>query len=240
MKKFIKILNCCLLIALCFFCMSQVNAKEDDMFNINDIDLYNETNKYDYHGLQEKNSERYYMDKRNDNIVSEKEPLITVLTHGLNGNASHWSNKSGSFCYVKDSLIDRLSSICDCNVYVVKVTDFKQLEIYDFTEIHNQARSTQINLRYDTNNKSIKKDHITDISKHSIVIFEATRDAKNGTNDEVYTEFNYAISRIVYDVKKLNNDVLPKINLIGHSRGGITNMQYALDHPDLVDSIYSL
>ena len=38
----------------------------------------------------------------------------------------------------------------------------------------------------------------------------------------------------------MNNNKLPKINLIGHSRGGITNMQYALDHPDLVASIYSL
>ena len=84
----------------------------------------------------------------------------------------------------------------------------------------------------------IETNHITDISRHSIVIFEAF--SSGGINDEVYTEFNYAISRIVHDIRVVNDGLLPKMNLIGHSRGGITNMQYALDHPDLVHSIYSL
>ncbi|MBR2322821.1 MAG: alpha/beta fold hydrolase [Clostridia bacterium] len=56
----------------------------------------------------------------------------------------------------------------------------------------------------------------------------------------MYEEFNYMLSKIVYDVKQLNNGVLPKINLIGHSRGGITNLMYALDHPDMVASMFSI
>ena len=48
------------------------------------------------------------------------------------------------------------------------------------------------------------------------------------------------LSKIVYDVKELNGGILPKVNLIGHSRGGLTNLQYALDHPDLVDSLISI
>ena len=48
------------------------------------------------------------------------------------------------------------------------------------------------------------------------------------------------LSKIVYDVKFLNGGELPKINLIGHSRGGLTNLQYALDHPDLVAGLYSM
>lgn len=47
------------------------------------------------------------------------------------------------------------------------------------------------------------------------------------------------MSEVVLQVKNLNNGILPRINLIGHSRGGITNMQYALDHPDMVASLYS-
>ena len=47
-------------------------------------------------------------------------------------------------------------------------------------------------------------------------------------------------SYVINDIKNLKGGVLPKVNLIGHSRGGLTNMQYALDHPDIVDSIYSL
>lgn len=46
------------------------------------------------------------------------------------------------------------------------------------------------------------------------------------------------LSKIVYDVKTVTG-FLPKINLIGHSRGGITNLQYALDHPDMVASLIS-
>ena len=33
---------------------------------------------------------------------------------------------------------------------------------------------------------------------------------------------------------------LPTYNLIGHSRGGITNLQYAMAHPNNVASIYSM
>ena len=43
----------------------------------------------------------------------------------------------------------------------------------------------------------------------------------------------------MYQVKVANGGVLPKLNLIGHSRGGLTNMQYALDHPQMIDSMYS-
>ena len=43
----------------------------------------------------------------------------------------------------------------------------------------------------------------------------------------------------MYQVKITNGGVLPKLNLIGHSLGGLTNMQYALDHPQMIDSMYS-
>lgn len=79
---------------------------------------------------------------------------------------------------------------------------------------------------------------ITDISKHIVVVFETP--GSDESNDNVYYQFNYVISRIVYDVKILNEKKLPKLNLIGHSRGGLTNMQYALDHPDLVASLVSI
>ena len=59
-------------------------------------------------------------------------------------------------------------------------------------------------------------------------------------NYKVYEEFNYMLSKILYDVKELNTGILPKINLIGHSRGGLINLMYALDHPKLVKSIFSL
>lgn len=170
-------------------------------------ELYSCTNTYNYNPEFETNSSRYNLSRKNDNIVDNK-PLLTVFTHGLGGDASHWSNNNNNFAYVNSSLITRIAKTTDCNIHWVYFDENKELKI-------------------------------ADISKHSIVVFQASSTATNGTNDEVYSEFNYAISKIVYDIKVLNNNKLPKMNLIGHFRGGITNMQYALDHPDLVDSIYS-
>ena len=33
---------------------------------------------------------------------------------------------------------------------------------------------------------------------------------------------------------------IPRINMIGHSGGGILNMEYAIEHPNIVDSLYSI
>ena len=37
-------------------------------------------------------SGRYDMSYRNDNVVDNGDPLITFITHGLNGSAGNWSN----------------------------------------------------------------------------------------------------------------------------------------------------
>ena len=79
---------------------------------------------------------------------------------------------------------------------------------------------------------------IDSISSHIVVVFQASN--PTASNQRVYEELNYTIDKIVYDVKYLNDGVLPKINLIGHSRGGLTAMQYALEHPYLVDSLFTL
>lgn len=160
---------------------------------------------------------------------------MTVLTPGLGSNASVWSLKHGTFTYCEDSLITRLSSISNngANIYWY-IVENNTLRIYD---LGTQTQEIKLGLRtsYSRTN-SINK--ISDTSKPIIILFES--DKRNEYNNNVYEDFNYAISKAVYDIKILSNGVLPKINLIGHSRGGITNLQYALDHPELVDSIYSI
>lgn len=237
-----KIIKCSIFLVVLFLGLAVITfkgyAKDDIDLSIDSEDLYNLTNTYKYNPNYQKNSSRYYIkEDKNGSVVDEGEPLITVFTHGLGGDASHWSNLDGSFAYTKDSLITRLSAQIDSNVYLVKVGNENNLKIYDLTE-EIKERKKENNFKF-TISKNNEISNIVDISRHSIIVFEASYDAANGTNEEVYTEFNYSISRIVYDVKKLNDGKLPKINLIGHSRGGITNLQYALDHPNLVDSIYS-
>ncbi|VEU80832.1 alpha/beta fold hydrolase [Haploplasma axanthum] len=237
MKKIISGLIACFI--LMFFLVNvtrSVNALEMKRFNIGDKELYNETNTYTYKDSYQPNEDRYDFNSKTNIVVDDNEPLLTVFTHGLQGSASHWSNNENSlFSYSKDSIITRMAKITDSNIYWVKIDG--QMEIRDITdELYDSLRASHTHTNY--SGKIVR--NITDISKHSIILFEASETATAGRNDAVYDEFNYAISQLVYDIRVLNNGLLPKINLIGHSRGGITNMQYALDHPDLVHSMYSL
>ena len=64
--------------------------------------------------------------------------------------------------------------------------------------------------------------------------------------DELELMTNYIIYTYMYKYYQAfsNNPFfqleIPRINMIGHSRGGIINMQYAIEHPDIVDSLYSI
>ena len=209
--------------------------------------LYNETNTYNYKGdntitnPSEKSRFEYFntdAGTKNSNIVSTEVPQITVLTHGLNGNASHWSNNSYGFAYDEDSLFMRIDEELSKNggkgahLYWAKMNKTNSFYLYDLKTKPNDKSVYENNVDRITS--------ITEISKHIVIIFEATYSSSNGYNYQVYEEFNYMLSKIIYDVKIANGGVLPKVNLIGHSRGGLTNLQYALDHPDLVASMFSM
>ena len=79
---------------------------------------------------------------------------------------------------------------------------------------------------------------IDEVNCHIIVLFNP-KDA-SGSNQQIYEQFNYVADKIVYDVKIANGGYLPKVNLVAHSRGGLTAMQYALDHPYIVDSMITI
>lgn len=79
-----------------------------------------------------------------------------------------------------------------------------------------------------------------DLQKHIIIVFEPTATAAEDINNVVYAQFKYTLNTIVHDIAYLTGGIYPKINLIGHSRGGLTNMQYALEYPFLVDGLFSL
>lgn len=242
MKKFLSfLLLLSVILSVQLFSKRVVFALDLTDLSITNEELYNATNTYKYKPNHQQNGARYDLTKKDaSKKVSDEKPLMTVFTHGLGGDASHWSNDGKRFAYSNDSLITRLAKTIDSNIYWVKYETPTEFKIIDISEAVYNGIDTGIVTNYESLSGQSEKDKITDISKHTIVVFNASYDATSGRNDGVYTEFNYAISRIVYDISQVNNGVLPTMNLIGHSRGGITNMQYALDHPDLVHSIYSL
>lgn len=248
LKVFYIMLTFCIFLSFIFL-YAIVNAstvEEWVNYSINDIELYNKTNTYNYSKVESGNKPNQYYNMtssgKNNEVVTTQSPQITVLTPGLNSGASVWSNSFGKFNYDSESLISRLESLVDCYVYWYRVDRYGNLKIYNISAQNENIKKGKMKNEYEKLGyevyDEVKNFRITDNSKHIIILFET--DLNEGYNDIVYEHFNFAISKAVYDLRYLNNGVLPKINLIGHSRGGITNLQYALDHPDLVASMFSL
>ena len=176
---------------------------------------------------------RYNLSSRdNSKIISDDPPQVTFLTHGLGGTAGHWSNNgvTADFSYSENSIIELLKQKAECNVYVAYVNEgftvnfFKILENVENSEITYTKEEI---------------DKITDNTRHSIVVLDAFQ--PYASNDFVYAQLDKVASTVVTWLAELDaNHELPRVNLIGHSRGGITNLQYAMDHPDIVDSVFSI
>lgn len=119
MKKVISLLiSLAAIVTLFFFSTSNVYAQNDNS------NFYDSSNTYEYNPNYEANSSRYFMDSKIASAnVDSGEPLLTVFTHGLGVDASHWSNNGvdDDFSYSKDSLITKMAKMVDSNVYYAKV-----------------------------------------------------------------------------------------------------------------------
>ena len=206
-------------------------------------ELFNATNTYNYipivDGEENVRTHEFYntsIPNNNINKVRNSAAQITVLTHGLGGDASHFSNNGNSlYSHNENSIVARLNEEIKKNtgnyadIYIAKMKSTSSFELYYVNNCEN----------VDLDNITISPTRmITDISKDIIILFNSCNE--NSYNYIVYQELNYMLSKIVYDVKILNNGFLPKINLIGHSRGGLTNLQYVLDHPKMIDKVFSI
>ena len=229
------------------FAAEQTDAEADFFSNANTYDAIvelkevakvNENDPVVYY-----QSVRYDMDhKRSGVMVSDDAPQVTFITHGLGGNASHWSNGSenGNWDFVPSSgsIFDLLQQKADCNLYLA-IMDVENTLIGDKRVEQFSVKLYELEKDSYIYNEDNLLTSLTDNSKHSVIIFQAHNPSQS--NDYVYTQFNIMASKVVSDLQALDpSHELPRVNLIGHSRGGLTNLQYALDHPDLVDSILSM
>ena len=212
-------------------------------------------------------SESYPYELIEKNNVDVSNPLLTVLVHGHGSDASAWSNsvefydpndsqdniyleKYKRFAYDPESIIEQLRRISNANVYYAEMKSTNSFVLYKINDLSENYENVKEN--FNTNNENNEEfldsiyylenkeviRQITDISKHTIVVFNSI--TETSSNKIEYDSLNYMIDKIVYDIKLLNNNKLPKINLITHSRGGLTALQYAMDHPKLVDSVFTI
>ena len=166
----------------------------------------------------------------------DSSPTITVLTHGLNASDFHWSNDYNVYggtelAYNSSSLINKIYEKLDgqMTLYVAKGTNNEGA--YDF-DLYKYSYADYVNATGGTITSVLD-----DVSKHIVIVINSGKADKS--NDIVYTEFHNILDNISAQYKNLTG-VLPRFNLVGHSRGGITNIMYATEHPYNVASIFSM
>ena len=205
-----------ILFSMIIFC-THVNAS-DDSVNLSETNTFN----YDY--SHKDNESHYNLNKRNNNTIDE-DTLLTVLTPGLGGTVNHFANfKTSEETFSKvednDNIVNIISSTYNnkVNIFYGYVSENKP-NIMNVTEYF-----------FD--------DYVENNAYHNILLFEI--EEAHSSNEYTYDLFDKTVSKVVLNIKKENDDILPKINLIGHSRGGIINLLYALDHPDMINQIFSI
>ena len=263
-KKLISlILALMVVLGLCAGITSiSVIAKADTEITVDDI--FEDTNTYNLKEVVKKeepksnesgdSQEKKYEDPqysfefdftaKNGNTTTTA-PYVTVFTHGYYSRASDWTNNAKNldkgansdalkFQYSSLSMVSEVASNFKGNSLIIKAevtteTNTKPYYLLGFSIVN------QNNI-----NEPLKLENISTTvgSKHLIVIFDGHK--TNCSNANIYYQFNYMLSTILNKLKDNYNGKIPKVNLIGHSRGGLTNMQYALDHPDIVANLISI
>ena len=174
----------------------------------------------------------YYSGCEENSNYKNQMPEITVLTHGLGSKGSYWSNDvnirddNGNFplSYNESSLISKINNNLhgNLNVYHIVCGENFSFKITKYDgELENSKEVTRID----------------DVSKHIVLIYESA--IPYSSNEDVYDEFENVLDSISLQYKSMTG-YLPKFNLVGHSRGGITNIMYATEHPYNVASLISL
>lgn len=161
---------------------------------------------------------------------TDNSPIMTILVHGLGANAATWSSDGIKFGYSEESLIEMLAG------------DRLNTVTYHATMEKSEELSFKLCLMNNgdySNTTSKSKLSLDDVSKHLIIVFDGKENYSTQGSEFAYNELNFVIDKLLYDVKHLgvNN---PRINLIGHSRGGLLNMMYAIDHPYNVAGLFSI
>jgi pimeloyl-ACP methyl ester carboxylesterase len=166
--------------------------------------------------------------------TNDAQTRVTVITHGLNGKPYHFSNQ-GADClaYDEESLIERVKSLYrEARVYVAKSADGNVVLDEVFTEVRGRRRAQQKYYRIEPN-----AGFAYHSGEHVILLFEAT-DANAG-HAEVYDELHAVLDYVVYQIS-LETEEVPKVSLIGHSRGALSNLEYVIDHPFIIDTYISI
>ena len=207
--------------------------------------------------------------KGKDNVTSDAKATIFMHGYGAcagawsnnvyaNGEINTPKDSEGnhikrvSLDFREGNLIEEVGSVFGTNkkLYVIKVNYFNNYVSKE--NLNSKIVLAELNSLYQTIGDYVGINQIIlDKTKHNIFIFDYVDEMSSESNENTYFFYNYAMSIIAKKlsstktVTDANNNtstvrILPKFNLIGHSRGGIINLMYALDHPFMVKNLISI
>ncbi len=177
----------------------------------------------------------------------------TVLMHGYGATDGVWSNtlynnSSEAFGYDSESLIQEIINLYGGNVelYSIKfnlllsnsIITLDDLKLNFIVERLNLVDYSKLETNLFFNIDTLDTGVTFDTTKHNLFIFNISD--SSASHENTYFLYNYALSRIAINMKASHGSKLPKFNLIGHSRGGIINLMYAMDHPYMVENLISI
>lgn len=175
---------------------------------------------------------------------------ITVLTHGMGGNANHWLVENSNnflkedyslpFAIYQNGRIENEygNILADPNLHIYKFTNEIAQNIV-LTNLYKMEQSNENNFRF--SNLISESDELPSTG-HIVLLYEGQMGSADYTisNYDAYERFAESLNNVLTAFSFQNYGYLPAVNLIGHSRGGLINLLYAYNYPEVVTNLISL
>ena len=200
---------------------------------------------YTTHNLME-NDNLSYSNFIEDCINSNKilsSSNITVLTKGMGTSSDDWLIKRGNNLYELNE-IQLPYQLCksnrvDENGNLIKNKNINIYKFYSDNVVHVEKMVENNNYYSFT---SLKSNESINLDSQIVLLYDGDMGYGNvaRTNSELYEKFKESLNCILADIANNQYGYLSKINLVGHSRGGLINMLYSFDYPEIVNNMISL
>ena len=176
-------------------------------------------------------------DEEDDNmiLVNSDLELLNVFVAGINGSASHWSNngsvEDNSIC--KGTLPYELAKKFHSDIYIAS----NQSDIYSFTlrklSYETISENNFANTLFSFESVTSTEFAYEDLLNGSIILYEDDLN-KCSYHNNFYEPYEWFLEHIMSYCPNV------KFNLFGHSRGGLINLDFASNHAEVVNDIFSL
>ena len=191
-----------------------------------------------------------FVDNLYDYNFIDADTTLTVLTHGMGGNRDYWFPKNEGYPSYFDieSLPYKIINSQIFNEYNIPIISFTPVlsNIHtgngdDLVDVRIEQLVRQSNGGYNFVNLNFNSftDATELFSQHVVLIYnDEGSNIENlaFTNTKIADYFCKSLDTVLARVAVLHQGSLPKINLIGHSRGGLLNLYYAYKRQQIVDN----